>query len=185
VLELAWAKVHSNAGASGVDGITVECFAKESQMRRLAVQEQLERGVYQPQPVKRVWIPKPGSAESGTPQGAVISPLLANIYLNPLDWRMAQNGFEMVRYADDMVVLCRSAQQAEEALKRIAEWMKHKPGWNCTPRKQKWSTWEKAETTLTSSVTASGAVKVESCGDMCGSKVPANCANGSNHSPVK
>jgi len=237
VLELAWAKVHSNAGASGVDGITVECFAKESQMRLLAVQEQLERGVYQPQPVKRVWIPKPGSAEkrplgiptgrdrvvqsalrmviepiferefapqsygfrpgrschdalrrvdellgsghlhvvdidikgyfdaiphqrlmalveeriadgrvldlieaylnqgvmeamqswsaeSGTPQGAVISPLLANIYLNPLDWRMAQNGFEMVRYADDMVVLCRSAQQAEEALKRIAEWRK-------------------------------------------------------------
>ena len=63
VLELAWAKVHSNAGASGVDGITVEYFAKESQRRLLAVKEQLEGGVYQPQPVKRVWIPKPGSAE--------------------------------------------------------------------------------------------------------------------------
>ena len=237
VLELAWAKVHSNAGASGVDGITVECFAKESQKRLLAVNEQLQRGVYRPQPVKRVWIPKPGSAEkrplgiptvrdrvvqsalrmviepiferefarqsygfrpgrschdalrrvdellgsghlhvvdidikgyfdaiphqrlmalveeriadgrvldlieaylnqgvmeamqswsaeSGTPQGAVISPLLANIYLNPLDWLMAQSGFEMVRYADDMVVLCHGAQQAEQALMRIGDWMK-------------------------------------------------------------
>jgi RNA-directed DNA polymerase len=237
VLELAWAKVQSNAGAGGVDGITVEHFAKESQKRLLAVKEQLQRGVYQPQPVKRVWIPKPGSAEkrplgiptvrdrvvqsalrmviepiferefapqsygfrpgrschdalrrvdellksghlhvveidikgyfdaiphqrlmalveeriadgrvldlieaylnqgvmeamqswsaeSGTPQGAVISPLLANIYLNPLDWLMVQSGFEMVRYADDMVVLCGSAQQADEALMRITEWMK-------------------------------------------------------------
>jgi RNA-directed DNA polymerase len=44
----------------------------------------------------------------GTPQGGVISPLLANIYLDPLDWLMAGLGFEMVRYADDMVVMCRS-----------------------------------------------------------------------------
>lgn len=44
---------------------------------------------------------EPWSAEEGTPQGAVISPLLSNIYLNPLDHLMAQNGYEMVRYADD------------------------------------------------------------------------------------
>jgi RNA-directed DNA polymerase len=62
-LELAWAKVHSNAGACGVDGITVERFAKDSHARLLAVKEHLERGSYQPKPVKRVWIPKLGSPE--------------------------------------------------------------------------------------------------------------------------
>lgn len=51
----------------------------------------------------------------GTPQGGVISPLLANIVLNRLDWQLAEQGFHFVRYADDFVVLCRSDQQAEEA----------------------------------------------------------------------
>ena len=46
--------------------------------------------------------------EQGTPQGAVVSPLLSNIYLDPLDHLMAERGFEMVRYADDFVVMCRS-----------------------------------------------------------------------------
>ena len=59
----------------------------------------------------------------GTPQGGVISPLLANIYLDPLDWLMAGPGFEMVRYADDMVVLCRSREEAETALEKLREWM--------------------------------------------------------------
>ena len=236
-LELAWEKVKSNAGACGVDGITISRFAKDSQSRLLAVNEQLKRGTYQPKPVKRVWIDKPGSAEKrplgiptvtdrvvqaavrmviepifenrfakhsygfrpgcgckdalrrveellhaghthvvdvdikgyfdaiphdrlmalvreriadgrvlgliegflkqgviegtdwheakeeGTPQGGVISPLLANIYLDPLDWLMAQSGFEMVRYADDMVVLCRSEEQAAAALSALKEWM--------------------------------------------------------------
>ena len=62
-LELAWGKVKSNAGACGVDGITIERFAKDSPSRLLAVNEQLKRGIYQPKPVKRVWIDKPGSAE--------------------------------------------------------------------------------------------------------------------------
>jgi RNA-directed DNA polymerase len=236
-LELAWEKVKSNAGACGVDGITIERFAKDSQSRLLAVNEQLKRGLYQPKPVKRVWIEKPGSAEKrplgiptvtdrvvqaavrmvmepifekqfakhsygfrpgcgckdalrrveellragntyvvdvdikgyfdtiphdrlmalvreriadgrvlgliegflkqgvieetnwqeakeeGTPQGGVISPLLANIYLNPLDWMMAESGYEMVRYADDMVVLCRSQEEATDALNKLKGWM--------------------------------------------------------------
>jgi RNA-directed DNA polymerase len=236
-LELAWAKVRVNAGACGVDGITIGRFAKDSQSRLLAVNEQLKRGTYQPKPVKRVWIDKPGSAEKrplgiptvtdrvvqaavrmviepifehrfakhsygfrpgcgckdalrrveellhaghthvvdvdikgyfdaiphdrlmaqvrelvadgrvlgliegflkqgviegtdwheakkeGTPQGGVISPLLANIYLDPLDWLMAQSGFEMVRYADDMVVLCRNQEEAAAALSALKEWM--------------------------------------------------------------
>lgn len=236
-LGLAWEKVESNAGACGVDGTTVGRFAKDSQNRLLAVKEQPKRGSYQPRPAKRVWVPKPGSAEKrplgiptvadrvvqaalrmvigpvfecrfhpqsygfrpgrgckdalrrvdellkagcphavevdikgffdaipherlmglvreriadgrvlglvegflkqgvlegtdwtaakgqGTPQGGVISPLLANVYLDPLDWQMAGGGFEMVRYADDMVVLCRTAQEARAALEALRGWM--------------------------------------------------------------
>gem|GEM_PF-57074 len=258
VLERAWEQVQSNAPArrDGVDGITVEAFAKDSQKRLLAVSEQIKQGSYQPQPVKRVWIPKPGSAEkrplgiptvrdrvvqtalrmviepifekefapssfgfrpgrscqdalrrvdellksghwqivdidirglaalrlglrprlrrpvsaslrlfdaipherlmaevekhvadgrvlklieaflkakvmegkdsleveSGTPQGGVASPLLANIYLNPLDWMLAEAGIEMVRYADDIVVLCREPERAMEVLEKIRKW---------------------------------------------------------------
>jgi len=236
-LELAWEKVKSNAGACGVDGITIGRFEKDSQSRLLAVKEHLKQGTYQPKPVKRVWIDKPGSAEKrplgiptvtdrvvqaavrmviepifenrfaetsygfrpgrgckdalrqvenllhaghthvvdvdikgyfdaiphdrlmalvrehvadgrvlgliegflkqgvvegtnwqeakeeGTPQGGVISPLLANLYLNPLDWLMAGKGFSMVRYADDMVVLCQSQEEAERALETLREWM--------------------------------------------------------------
>jgi RNA-directed DNA polymerase len=235
-LALAWAKVLSNAGACGVDGITVERFGKDSQKRLLAVKEHLKEGSYQPKPVKRVMIPKPGSAqkrplgiptvrdrvaqtalrmviepifekefaphsygfrpgrgckdalrqvnallksghvhvvdadlksyfdtiphqrlmalvaeriadgrvkalietflkqgvledgvqmeagEEGTPQGGVISPLLANLYLNPLDWLMADAGFAMVRYADDFVVMCRTPEQARHALEKIRAW---------------------------------------------------------------
>jgi RNA-directed DNA polymerase len=235
-LELAWSKVRSNAGACGVDGITVERFGKDSQSGLLALREHLTGGSYQPKPAKRVWIPKPGSAEKrplgiptvadrvveaavkmvlepifesrfhpnsygfrpgrgakdalrhvdkllkaghshvvdvdikgyfdsirqdrlmelvreriadgrvlglieaflargvlegqqwtfteeGTPQGGVISPLLANIYLDGLDWRMAGLGLEMVRYADDMVVMCRNREQAEAALEELRGWM--------------------------------------------------------------
>ena len=239
-LRLAWEKVHANAGAGGVDGITIGRFAQNSHRRLLAVNEHLNKGTYQPKPVKRVWIEKPGSEEKrplgiptvtdrvvqaavrmviepifencfaehsygfrpgrgckealrrvnqllragrthvvdvdikgyfdaiphdrlmalvrehiadgrvlgiiegflkqgvmeggelaqteedepqGTPQGGVISPLLANIYLNPLDWLMERCGFEMVRYADDMVVLCRSQEEAETALEKLREWM--------------------------------------------------------------
>src|SRR5215213_2010168 len=60
--------------------------------------------------------------ERGTPQGAVISPLLSNIYLDPLDHRMAQLGYQMVRYADDFVILCRSHSEAQKALAEVTEW---------------------------------------------------------------
>jgi len=236
-LRLAWEKVQSNAGGSGVDGITVGRFAKDCPRGLLVLNEQLRQATYQPKPVKRVWIPKPGSTEKrplgiptvrdrivqtalrmviepifevtfaehsygfrpgrgckdalrrvqslldeggtwvvdadlksyfdtipkdrlmrrveeriadgrvlalirsyldqgvmeglrhheagedGTPQGAVISPLLANIYLNPLDHLMADSGCEMVRYADDFVILCRSREAAEAALARVQTWV--------------------------------------------------------------
>jgi RNA-directed DNA polymerase len=60
--------------------------------------------------------------EEGSPQGAIISPLLSNIYLDPLDHRMVQEGYEMVRYADDFVILCRSQTEAEGALEKVREW---------------------------------------------------------------
>lgn len=61
--------------------------------------------------------------ETGTPQGGVISPLLANLYLNELDHKLEGLGYEMTRYADDMVILCRSAEQAQQALEVVREWM--------------------------------------------------------------
>lgn len=57
--------------------------------------------------------------QKGTPQGAVISPLLANLYLNELDWRLTGAGYCMVRYADDFVVLCRSQAEAAQALSLV------------------------------------------------------------------
>jgi RNA-directed DNA polymerase len=60
--------------------------------------------------------------EQGTPQGAVVSPLLSNIYLDPLDHRMAVGGFEMIRYADDFVILCRSEAEARAALAEVQAW---------------------------------------------------------------
>jgi group II intron reverse transcriptase/maturase len=59
----------------------------------------------------------------GTPQGGVISPLLANIVLNKLDWRLEQSGYRFVRYADDFVVVCKDRKQAEAALALVKEVM--------------------------------------------------------------
>lgn len=59
----------------------------------------------------------------GTPQGAVISPLLANIYLHQLDLLMAHAGLRMVRYADDFVILCKSREEAERGLRLTQEWV--------------------------------------------------------------
>jgi RNA-directed DNA polymerase len=74
----------------------------------------LEQGVLENM---REWQP-----ETGTPQGAVISPLLSNIYLNPLDHLMAASDIEMVRYADDFVLLCRSENEAQQAQGLVQQW---------------------------------------------------------------
>jgi RNA-directed DNA polymerase len=234
-LAMAWEKVRTNAGACGVDRISVEFFAKDSQNRLLAVRERLRKNTYRPKPIRRVEIPKPGSKEKrplgipavvdrvvqsalkmvvepiferefapssygfrpgrgckdalreverllrsgrlqvvdvdikgyfeniphqallelvkerisdgrvldliekflkqgvmeegieiepekGSPQGGVVSPLLANIYLNPLDWLLEELGIESVRYADDIVVMARSAEEAKRALETISRW---------------------------------------------------------------
>ena len=59
----------------------------------------------------------------GTPQGAVISPLLGNLYLHALDVHLEEKGHRLVRYADDFVVLCRSREEAEAALVEVREWV--------------------------------------------------------------
>ena len=72
--------------------------------------------------------------EKGSPQGAVISPLLANLYLHPVDKAMEEAGYEMIRYADDFVILCRSREEAEKAL-GIVHRMTHERGLTLHPEK--------------------------------------------------
>lgn len=235
-LQNALQKVGRNQGKGGIDGVSCEVYLQESPHRLPRLQEELKKGSYQPKPVKRVWIEKPGSkelrplgiptvedrvvqtalchvlepifehifaeqsygfrpgrgakdalrrvdhllkagnvwvvdadlkgyfdsipqdkmmerveeqiadgavleliqrllrqgvmesgkdwqpTEQGTPQGAVLSPLLANIYLNPLDHLMGRQGRQMVRYADDFVILCHSQQEAHEVMEVLRQW---------------------------------------------------------------
>lgn len=236
VLRRAWEKVRAKGGKGGVDGVEIHLFEMHATVELEKLSEQLKEGRYEPAPVKRVWIEKPGSQEKrplgiptirdrvaqsalqmtigpifeigfhpqsygfrpwrgckgalrrvsqllkagreyvvdvdfkgyfdtieheklmkevekkisdgktlqlirsflkagvmeegklvrsngkGTPQGGVISPLLSNIYLDGLDWKMSEEGHEMVRYADDFVVMCGTLEEAERALEKIRQW---------------------------------------------------------------
>jgi len=236
-LARAFAKVWRNGGSAGADAQTVAHFARQAEAELAWLHTQIRDGTYRPQPVRRAWIPKPGSreqrplgipavrdrvvqaalrhvlepifetefaaqsygfrpgrgakdalrrvdhllkaghdwvvdadlksyfdtiphdrllalvkarvadgrvlalvesflragvleenkgwqpAECGTPQGGVISPLLANLYLDPFDHKMADAGWELVRYADDFVILCRSEAEAQAALAEVREWV--------------------------------------------------------------
>ena len=79
------------------------------------LQQMLQRGVLE----NREWI----DTETGTPQGGVISPLLANVYLNPLDHRMQQAGYTLIRYADDLVILCATQTEADAAYGLLKAWV--------------------------------------------------------------
>ena len=79
-------------------------------LRQFLVQGVMEQGQYT-------------ESVAGTPQGGVISPLLANVYLNPLDHLLIAQGYEAVRYADDMVILCRTRVEAEAALELLRQWL--------------------------------------------------------------
>jgi RNA-directed DNA polymerase len=236
-LQNAFKKVWRNGGSAGVDRQTVTHFQRQADAELARLGEQMRDGKYRPQPVRRAWIPKPGSkarrplgipavrdriaqaalrhvlepifetefaghsygfrpgrgakdalrrvdgllkagnhwvvdadlksyfdtipherlmalvkervadgrvlalvegflkagvmeeskgwqpADRGTPQGGVISPLLANIYLDPLDHQMEGVGWEMVRYADDFVILCPSEVGARAALEQVRAWV--------------------------------------------------------------
>jgi RNA-directed DNA polymerase len=234
-LDAAFKDVKANAGSPGIDHMTVERFAARADQELEKLAEYLKAGNYQPRPIKRVYINKPGSKEKrplgiatvrdrtvqaavrkviepiferefaecsygfrpgrgckdalrvvdsllksgyhyvvdadlksyfdtiphgrllervkeriadgrivaliegflkqgvmdgtetwtnemGTPQGAVVSPLLANIYLNPLDHEMMSNDYKMIRYADDLVILSKTQQEAERALLALERW---------------------------------------------------------------
>jgi RNA-directed DNA polymerase len=234
-LAAAWQRVQANAGASGVDQMSVEIFAANAERYLEELGQALRTGSYQAQAIRRVTIPKAGGGErplgiptvkdriaqtalkfviepifereflstsygfrpqrgckdalrevqrqlnagktwvvdadlksyfdtisheillgklrrhiadgrvldliegylgqdivaqakrwtpiKGAPQGAVISPLLANVFLHDLDVEMAEAGYRMVRYADDFVVLCETEEQAQAALVRISKWV--------------------------------------------------------------
>ena len=236
-LHSAFHKVWQKGGSAGADAQTVAHYARHAEEELTRLAEQMSDGTYRPQPVRRAWIPKPGSTEkrplgipavrdrivqgalrhvlepifetefagpsygfrpgrgakdalrrvdtllkaghvwvvdadlksyfdtipherllalikervadgrvlalverflragvleegkgwqpteSGTPQGGVISPLLANLYLNPLDQQMERAGWEMVRYADDFVILCRTQAEAQTALAAVSAWV--------------------------------------------------------------
>lgn len=77
----------------------------------------------------------------GTPQGGVMSPLLANIVLNQLDWALEDAGYRFVRYADDFVVLCPSHQQAQEALTLVSHTLREL-GLKLSPDKTRITTYE-------------------------------------------
>lgn len=237
-LASAYQKVWVNGGSAGTDRQTVAHFGRQAEAELARLHGQLRDGTYRPQPVRRAWIPKPGSREQrplgipavrdrvvqaalrhvmepifetgfaessygfrpgrgakdalrrvdnllkaghdwvvdadlksyfdtipherlmalvkariadgrvlalvesflragvleeskgwqpterGTPQGGVISPLLANIYLDPLDHQLEGAGWELVRYADDFVILCCSQDQAQAALVQVQAWVK-------------------------------------------------------------
>ena len=231
----SYAKVAANGGAAGIDHVTIEDFTKQLARNLEKLTVQLKDGVYRPQNVRRVNIPKPGTKEtrplgiptvrdrvvqgalrhvlepiferqfaphsygfrpgrgckdalrrvdkllkqgyryvvdvdlksyfdtiphgklldevrkyvgdsrvlglieaflkaeildglrrwapeSGAPQGAVLSPLLSNLYLNELDHQMARAGYEMTRYADDLVIQCHTREEAERALTLVQAW---------------------------------------------------------------
>jgi len=90
----------------------------------------MENGVFKPTTV-------------GTPQGGVVSPLLANIVLNHLDWRLHEAGYHFVRYADDFVVVCQTRQQAQEALTLVEHVLETDLGLSLSPDKTEITTYGK------------------------------------------
>jgi RNA-directed DNA polymerase len=235
-LESSWQKVQRNGGAAGPDGHSTAQFARHAKSNLERIHRQLREGTWEPQPVRRTWIEKPGSPDKrplgipnvpdrivqgalrhvlepifehtfnehsfgfrpgrgakdalrrvdgllkegrawvvdadikgyfdaiphdqlmdclrqhvsdgrvlelvekylkagvmdglngwspgkrGTPQGAVISPLLANIYLDELDHLMTARGYAITRYADDFVILTHTESEARQALHLLQEW---------------------------------------------------------------
>lgn len=79
----------------------------------------------------------------GTPQGGVVSPLLANIALNLMDWRLEEAGYRFVRYADDFVVLCKSERHAKEALELVSKLLADQLGLALSPEKTHITTFKK------------------------------------------
>jgi RNA-directed DNA polymerase len=93
----------------------IECHVSDGKVLKL-ISQWLEQGIMED---GKRWIPT-----QGTPQGGVLSPVLANLYLHDLDVKITKANFKMVRYADDFVILTRSREEAESALQLVREWVK-------------------------------------------------------------
>ena len=77
------------------------------------------------------------STTLGTPQGGVLSPLLANIALNFLDWHLDQHGYRFVRYADDFVIICNQKELLRDEIKPLVETFMAERGLELSPDKTK------------------------------------------------
>ncbi len=104
-LRAGWQRVAGNDGAAGVDRQMIADFERGCDGNLAHLAETLRDGSYRPRPVRRVHI------------------LLSNIYLSNLDHHLAEASYEMVRYADDFVILCRTREEAERALVLVQAWV--------------------------------------------------------------
>jgi hypothetical protein len=114
-LQAAYRQVKANGGAPGMDGMGVKALAEHLDRHGERIKAKLLEGSYQPSPVRGVEIPKP--------QGGPLSPLLANLYLTPLDRELERRGLAFCRYADDITVFVGSARSAERVLNSLVAWI--------------------------------------------------------------
>jgi retron-type reverse transcriptase len=117
-LAAAWKQVKANKGAAGIDGMGVGEFPAFVRKHWETIRLKLLEGVYEPSPVKRVWIPKPDGSRRGP-----LSPLLANVLLDELDHELEARGHRFVRYADDFVILCTSPRAGRRILERVRRFL--------------------------------------------------------------
>ena len=124
-LPAAWRRVKANAGAPGIDGMTVEAFPAFARAHWPRIRSALVSGAYRPAPVRRVFIAKPDGSQRplGVPQGGPLSPLLANITLDPLDKELERRGHRFARYADDFLALVHSAQAAKRVMASLTRFV--------------------------------------------------------------
>src|SRR3989449_458723 len=156
--------VKRNRGAAGIDKVSITMFEANLADNLRALMRDLKSGSFQPHPLRRHLIPKNETefrplgipavrdrvaqevvrrllnpmfepTSVGTPQGGVVSPLLANIVLNYLDWQLDHTGYRFVRYADDFVVLCQTPEQAKEALAFVQQVLEQRLKLHLSPEK--------------------------------------------------
>ena len=131
----AYKRVKANRGSPGIDGMKVGELSGYLKQHWPTIREQLLGGTYQPQPVRRVEIPKPdvkvgvlenglvSPAEEGTPQGGPLSPLLSNIVLDELDRELERRKHRFVRYADDCNIYVRSRQAGQRVMRSVTRFL--------------------------------------------------------------
>jgi hypothetical protein len=127
-LNQAYLRVMSNQGVGGVDKMEVDSLKSYLSTHKESLISSLYQGNYCPNPVLRVEIPKDNGSTrlQGVPQGGPLSPLLSNILLNELDKELESRGHKFVRYADDLIILCKSQRSARRTLENILPFIENK-----------------------------------------------------------